>query len=274
LTTSGRGSNVFRNLLQHAEEVEVNRDDIDSMNSLLSALKVTDTKFKETRDQDQPQKKTKSTTGKEMIDNFWKGKQCLKGGAGWWKYEFCYGRVVKQYHEEAGKPKTEIVLGMFNENLHRAWADINPHKAKKVGGDGRVYQISNLYTHGDTCSETGAHRSCEVRMRCSTSSDHFDIGRVLIYLIEPETCSYVLVLESGLFCDGLQEVDGYGLMEKMPALEASEIEHESREVSASESPSFSMSYTDAERQMEGSEPQQQQPEEGEAQRKSEDCENR
>jgi len=104
-------------------------------------------------------------------------------------------------------------------------------------------------------------------MRCSTSSDHFDIGRVLIYLIEPETCSYVLVLESGLFCDGLQEVDGYGLMEKMPALEASEIEHESREVSASESPSFSMSYTDAERQMEGSEPQQQQPEEGEAQRK-------
>lgn len=78
--------------------------------------------------------------------------------------------------------------------------------------------------------------------------------------IFPSAC-VLQVLESGLFCDGLQEVDNYGLMEKMPALEASEIEHESREVSASESPSFSMSYTDAERQMEGSEPQQQQPEE-------------
>ena len=74
------------------QEVEVNRDDL---NSLLSALKVTDTKFKETREQDQTQKKAKSTAGKEMIDNFWKGKQCLKGAAGWWKYEFCYGRVVR-----------------------------------------------------------------------------------------------------------------------------------------------------------------------------------
>ena len=24
----------------------------------------------------------------------------LQGGSGWWKYEFCYGKQVTQFHEE------------------------------------------------------------------------------------------------------------------------------------------------------------------------------
>merc|ERR1719410_2615909 len=28
---------------------------------------------------------------------------CLRGGTGWWKYEFCYGKHVLQYHEWAAE---------------------------------------------------------------------------------------------------------------------------------------------------------------------------
>lgn len=25
---------------------------------------------------------------------------CFQGGSGWWKYEFCYGKQVMQFHQE------------------------------------------------------------------------------------------------------------------------------------------------------------------------------
>ena len=27
---------------------------------------------------------------------------CFQGGSGWWKYEFCYGKQVTQFHQEVG----------------------------------------------------------------------------------------------------------------------------------------------------------------------------
>ena len=66
----------------------------------------------------------------------------MRGGQGWWKYEFCYGKHVKQYHEfqkggiqtdhslfksilEQGKPKEptkEIIVGTWDEATHLDWA--------------------------------------------------------------------------------------------------------------------------------------------------------
>lgn len=36
---------------------------------------------------------------RKILEDFLQGDYCLRGGQGWWKYEFCYGKHVKQYHE-------------------------------------------------------------------------------------------------------------------------------------------------------------------------------
>jgi hypothetical protein len=30
----------------------------------------------------------------QIVNGFWRGKVCLNGGTGWWKYEVCYGKAV------------------------------------------------------------------------------------------------------------------------------------------------------------------------------------
>ncbi|XP_016151023.1 endoplasmic reticulum lectin 1-like [Sinocyclocheilus grahami] len=37
-------------------------------------------------------------TDEQLINEFLSGSYCLHGGVGWWKYEFCYGKHVHQYH--------------------------------------------------------------------------------------------------------------------------------------------------------------------------------
>ena len=51
-------------------------------------------------------------------------------------------------------------------------------------------------------------RSCEVRLRCR---DDIAAQKVFIYMLEPATCQYIVVLESPLFCEALQKVDRFGL---------------------------------------------------------------
>ncbi|KAG7253246.1 hypothetical protein CRUP_000194 [Coryphaenoides rupestris] len=41
-------------------------------------------------------------TDDQLIKEFLSGSYCLHGGVGWWKYEFCYGKHVHQYHEVSG----------------------------------------------------------------------------------------------------------------------------------------------------------------------------
>ncbi|PKU33978.1 hypothetical protein llap_15719 [Limosa lapponica baueri] len=38
-------------------------------------------------------------TDDQLIKEFLSGSYCFHGGVGWWKYEFCYGKYVHQYHE-------------------------------------------------------------------------------------------------------------------------------------------------------------------------------
>ena len=46
-----------------------------------------------------PSKATLNKETQKILDEFLAGDYCLRGGQGWWKYEFCYGKHVKQYHE-------------------------------------------------------------------------------------------------------------------------------------------------------------------------------
>ncbi|VBB33653.1 unnamed protein product, partial [Acanthocheilonema viteae] len=139
------------------------------------------------------------------------GKHCLYGGGiGWWKYEFCFGKSVIQFHDNSQGERTEILLGLFNLDIHKHWIDDNPQK-KPLKIDGRITQVSHLYAGGAFCEKTDIHRSVEVRIRCRISKG--SQTAVTLYLLEPHTCQYVLGVESSRFCELLQTADQYGLIQ-------------------------------------------------------------
>lgn len=124
----------------------------------------------------------------KVLKEFLNGDLCLHGGTGWWKYEFCYGGKVVQYHEEKGARVSTITLGQWDKLEHQKWLKKNEHKRVKQGKTPR--QVSHFYGKGDLCTETKRPRQVEVKLKCKYEENRTD--SVAIYLLEPQTCDYVL----------------------------------------------------------------------------------
>uniref|UniRef100_A0A914QG01 Endoplasmic reticulum lectin 1 n=1 Tax=Panagrolaimus davidi TaxID=227884 RepID=A0A914QG01_9BILA len=148
----------------------------------------------------------------QLIEDFWAGKSCFIGGQGYWSYEFCYGSKVSQFHLEGGKRTKEHILGQFDAEMHRAWLRRNREKAFFYEDD-YLKQVSNFYGEGLVCDETGEKRSVEVQLKCRMPGATESPSIVLFSLEEPSTCKYILMLESALLCDGLQNLDKDGLLD-------------------------------------------------------------
>jgi endoplasmic reticulum lectin 1 len=86
------------------------------------------------------------------VKEFLVGDYCLYGGSGWWKYEFCYGKKVEQYHQEGKVRKTVISLGNFDKEKHLEWLKANPAKRPKPV-EARKH-VSHFYSGGDLCDLT------------------------------------------------------------------------------------------------------------------------
>nr|XP_053655205.1 endoplasmic reticulum lectin 1-like [Cherax quadricarinatus] len=71
---------------------------------------------------------------RKLVEDFLSGEYCLHGGSGWWKYEFCYGRKVEQYHEDREGYKIIILLGAFNLEEHRKWVEKTPGEGQQGTG--------------------------------------------------------------------------------------------------------------------------------------------
>jgi len=138
----------------------------------------------------------------QVVKQFLKGDYCLYGGSGWWKYEFCYGKKVDQYHEEGGGKKTVINLGQYSEEDHLAWLETHPSKKPKEGINRK--QVSIFYSNGELCDLTGKPRQIEVKLKCKAADSP---STVSLYLLEPKTCEYILGVESPLVCDLLPHAD-------------------------------------------------------------------
>uniref|UniRef100_A0A158P702 Endoplasmic reticulum lectin 1 n=1 Tax=Angiostrongylus cantonensis TaxID=6313 RepID=A0A158P702_ANGCA len=216
----------------------------------------------------------------DTVNRIISGSECIYGGEGWWKYEFCYGknvskdflqlcrypllqnplmfhlinrtttililkfRIVLQYHQEPNGDRTEILLGVFDEAVHKAWIDEDkthrsPKKVRahteffsssikfgpitisfslksRLQSNNQVVQISHLYSKGDICHELNAHRNVEVNLRCKTAGSPLAIS---LSLTEPKLCQYILVIESERFCEPLQYADEYGRIAVEPVHE-------------------------------------------------------
>jgi len=138
----------------------------------------------------------------QVVKQFLKGEYCLYGGSGWWKYEFCYGMKVDQYHEEGNGKRTVINLGKFNKQDHISWLEQHPTKKPKEVKNRK--QVSIFYSNGDVCDLTGKPRQIEVKLKCKPADSP---STVSLYLLEPKVCEYVLGVESPLVCDLLPHAD-------------------------------------------------------------------
>ncbi|RWS23527.1 endoplasmic reticulum lectin 1-like protein, partial [Leptotrombidium deliense] len=151
--------------------------------------------------------KPKLNYDSKTLRSFLNGEFCLRGGTGWWKYEFCYGKKVEQYHEERVGQRTAISLGKWKKDDHIRWLQQNPNKKPKKGKTPK--QVSHFYGNGDSCDLTGKPRQVEVKLKC-----RFVEGQpesIALFLSEPKPCDYVLGIESPLVCQLLSTADENGL---------------------------------------------------------------
>ncbi|XP_062346562.1 endoplasmic reticulum lectin 1 isoform X5 [Cinclus cinclus] len=135
----------------------------------------------------------------------------VKEGVGWWKYEFCYGKYVHQYHEDKESGKTSVVVGTWSKEEHIEWSRKNAARTFYLREDGTqtVRMVSHFYGNGDVCDLTDKPRQVTVKLKCKESdSPH----AVTIYMLEPHSCQYILGVESPVICKILDTADEYGLL--------------------------------------------------------------
>ncbi|NP_001116355.1 endoplasmic reticulum lectin 1 precursor [Xenopus laevis] len=150
-------------------------------------------------------------TDEQLIKEFLSGSYCFHGGVGWWKYEFCYGKYVHQYHEDKDTGKTTVVVGTWKAEEHLDWAKKNLAKAYMSTADGvqTVKTVSHFYGGGDLCEVNEQPRQVVVKLKCKQSeSPH----AVTVYMLEPQTCQYILGVESPVICKILDTADENGLL--------------------------------------------------------------
>uniref|UniRef100_UPI00358DF497 endoplasmic reticulum lectin 1 isoform X1 n=1 Tax=Myxine glutinosa TaxID=7769 RepID=UPI00358DF497 len=152
-----------------------------------------------------------SLTDQQLVRAFLDGSHCVRGGVGWWKHEFCYGRHVHQFHEEKDGFKNVIAVGTWNLEQHKEWVQKNNPRTvlHRPDGSTKIRSVSHFYGNGDACDLTGSARKVVVKLKCKESvSPH----AVTIYMFEPEPCRYILVVESSLLCSILDTSDENGLL--------------------------------------------------------------
>lgn len=154
----------------------------------------------------QPLKSQLTFPEKTFVRHFLSGEKCVVGGTGWWKYEFCFQKSLKQFHKEKKGTKTEILLGIWDEKMH---IDHVKESAKIHDTSKKVTHMDLFYFLGDICDETGLPRQVQVRIKCSQNDA--SLQALTMYLEEPSMCKYKFTTESVLFCKILDYVDEYGV---------------------------------------------------------------
>jgi len=157
-----------------------------------------------------------SLTVAELLDGF--EKPCLRLNEGWWAYEFCHLKHIRQFHEEEVTVVNKDEGNDGNnkekkkEQVTKRLAVVDSHSLGKYTGSTSISEIdkrmkiikgatsaktyaSMWYEGGDVCDLTQRPRRTEVRIYCDDSahSRFVDIS-------ERATCEYVLRLSSRAIC--------------------------------------------------------------------------
>lgn len=118
--------------------------------------------------------------------------RCFYRIEGWWTYEFCHMKKIRQYHQEDKKVMNEYNLGVYHPGLTK-----EAEKDRAAGGDVAGTQLyhPHVFTEGTPCDLTTLKRRTEVRFTCAPNGVN-----VIASIEEPSTCSYVFVVQTPELC--------------------------------------------------------------------------
>ena len=141
---------------------------------------------------------------------------CYFRVAGWWIYEFCFNKHVRQFHQEQQAVTMEFFLGYSKEhpdvkndpksikNFDVHFNEIHPEES----------YVSIPFDKGTPCDLTHQPRTIEVRMYCATDLKRRQLTNTISHDVhahfigdieEPSTCAYSLKFYSNHLC----KLDGF-----------------------------------------------------------------
>lgn len=126
--------------------------------------------------------------------------RCFIRQEGWWSYEFCYQKKLRQIHVEDERVVQEFVLGEYDAEATAAYnrnlSDISTLKDPRSKDASQRYH-AHQYTNGTTCDLTNEPRETEVRFVCS------EPRAMISSITELSTCKYALTIQSPMLCKHL-----------------------------------------------------------------------
>ena len=127
---------------------------------------------------------------------------CFYRLEGWWTYEFCFMKSVRQFHQEKFKnaQKEDVTQITQDNTLGAYWTD-KDEPANAIRGEllddpktKRKYW-RQFYGNGTLCDLTGKPRESEVRLQCAPGEPSY-----LASIEETSTCKYLVQFSSNLLC--------------------------------------------------------------------------
>ncbi|XP_027069314.1 protein OS-9 homolog [Coffea eugenioides] len=123
--------------------------------------------------------------------------RCFLRQEGWWSYEFCYQKKLRQIHLEDEKVVQEFILGAYDAEAtaayHQNLSDISTLKDPRSKDASQRYH-AHQYTNGTICDLTNEPRETEVRFVCS------EPRAMISSITELSTCKYALTIQCPTLC--------------------------------------------------------------------------
>jgi len=154
---------------------------------------------------------------------------CETLNTGWWSYQWCHRREVKQFHVDVtqGTIDPEWSLGSYEKSMIKFNDDHQTNQQKKKNKQDQdkyelLFQedITDYFINGQNCDETGKGRKTKVDFKCcndeetqsklrkrnkkkasSTSSSSSESLASFYSITENEVCSYEVIICTPLMCE-------------------------------------------------------------------------
>eukprot|EP01125_Pyxidicula_operculata_P008554 TRINITY_DN2864_c0_g1_i1.p1 TRINITY_DN2864_c0_g1~~TRINITY_DN2864_c0_g1_i1.p1 ORF type:complete len:347 (+),score=87.02 TRINITY_DN2864_c0_g1_i1:1229-2269(+) len=113
---------------------------------------------------------------------------CIYRWEGWWTYEFCYGKHIRQFHQEQdGKVSTQYYLGYDTYDKNSPTVDF---------GVKNTDHYAEEYNEGTTCDLNNQQRAAQVRFYCDATLEL----SILSSVKEPSSCKYTIEIKTPYIC--------------------------------------------------------------------------
>ncbi|KAJ2501847.1 Protein OS-9 [Coemansia sp. RSA 1972] len=130
---------------------------------------------------------------------------CITHTTGWWTFEYCHDRMVRQYHRMAPDShghaaEIEYRLGEYSHRkrqIQATHATQSPHveRSTQIRRIGRKQFLTQVWAGGTLCDITRQPREVEVQFHCDANSPER-----IAHVEEVAVCQYVMVINTPRLC--------------------------------------------------------------------------